>query len=623
MWSIYIISVCGCLRFAMAENAPSDRYLEHFYTLRDNMKQQQRSRLEQTLPCRRGSRKRSLRHGGGGDYCTCESDGTTQLQTLTRLLDRLGGTKYVRTSVQKDIHAGMVAAVLHRLFMNESETAMRAAMSTYMIEASKPQFMVLAGRRVGKTIATSLFVAAYLLSVPGCKICVFSTGKRASNLFLQEVKSMLSVEQVFVDLIATDNSEHLELNVNGDLRKISSFPGNARTLRGVGGDLLILEEAAHIKSDVFYEVIVPLMGLKHTSVLAISTPGTSDNWYSGLLERRNSRNELIFSCYTARATCIRCRLAGLDHTCDHVPAEIAPWKSKGKREVTDALYADNHALALRELSGIIADDVNAAYSRLLVEANFNRPRYRQPDATVNRPPVIFVAIDPCGGGASQFAMASVFLLQRKRLNSALSGFEFVLCGLENQVARGHADVSRIVLSHIRALRCMFPFPGTEICVGVESNLGMEASNIAHMLRHESGLVCMSETRSRDGVYGPGFTTTNARKVHYYEILQTALVRNTFHLSDSIVSTDACVCTNTLKEQMLAYKRIVSTPATAFSIERQTFSGKVDGTGRMAPERLCDDLLLATQMALFISLLVIDGKSVSRPPGSYSCMFLYD
>tara|TARA_Y100000592_G_scaffold68990_1_gene107241 strand:- start:926 stop:1093 length:168 start_codon:yes stop_codon:yes gene_type:complete len=42
--------------------------------------------------------------------------------------------------------------------------------------------------------------------------------------------------------------------VGTDVRKISSYPAAVHTLRGVGGDLLILEEAAFIDMELFLQV---------------------------------------------------------------------------------------------------------------------------------------------------------------------------------------------------------------------------------------------------------------------------------------------------------------------------------------------------------------------------------
>lgn len=43
-------------------------------------------------------------------------------------------------------------------------------------------------------------------------------------------------------------------------------------LRGTGGDLVILEEAAFIATEVWTEVVIPLLEVKNTALIAISTP---------------------------------------------------------------------------------------------------------------------------------------------------------------------------------------------------------------------------------------------------------------------------------------------------------------------------------------------------------------
>jgi hypothetical protein len=52
----------------------------------------------------------------------------------------------------------------------------------------------------------------------------------------------------------------------------------AGTTKGTGGDILILEEAAYVDSDFFYETVAPLLLVGVTSLICISTL-TSDIKY--------------------------------------------------------------------------------------------------------------------------------------------------------------------------------------------------------------------------------------------------------------------------------------------------------------------------------------------------------
>ena len=54
-------------------------------------------------------------------------------------------------------------------------------------------------------------------------------------------------------------------------------------LRGSTADIIVLEEAAFMKEDIFLQIVSPLMGVDNTAVLAISTPDDEFGYYSELL----------------------------------------------------------------------------------------------------------------------------------------------------------------------------------------------------------------------------------------------------------------------------------------------------------------------------------------------------
>lgn len=56
-----------------------------------------------------------------------------------------------------------------------------------------------------------------------------------------------------------------------DLRKIASYPSHAKTLRGVGGDVLYLEEAAFLDmAGKFYSVLASILRSKFHKLTLIS-----------------------------------------------------------------------------------------------------------------------------------------------------------------------------------------------------------------------------------------------------------------------------------------------------------------------------------------------------------------
>lgn len=63
----------------------------------------------------------------------------------------------------------------------------------------------------------------------------------------------------------------------------------------MGGDLLILEEAAYIDGRLFSKVIVPLLLMRYVCVFAISSPSEESNYLNFLKAVRSKKTgELIF-----------------------------------------------------------------------------------------------------------------------------------------------------------------------------------------------------------------------------------------------------------------------------------------------------------------------------------------
>ena len=89
------------------------------------------------------------------------------------------------------------------------------------------------------------------------------------------------------------------------------------------------EEAAFIAPEVWTEVVIPLIEVKNTALVAISTPLDSSNFYSTLVTMKDERGEPIFHVLEARAACEKC-IQTLDDPskCPHVNLERPQWKSK-------------------------------------------------------------------------------------------------------------------------------------------------------------------------------------------------------------------------------------------------------------------------------------------------------
>ena len=139
----------------------------------------------------------------------------------------------------------------------------------------RQQVLCMTPRRFGKTTAVSMYVAAVAWHVPS-EQAIFSTGRRASSKLLEQVLGLLRKLPGADDRIVKANQEMIWIShPGGKLAKISSYPSCAKTLRGVGGHIIYMEEAAFMDLAVFYEVIVPLLEVRLNGFFVLLT-GCSD-----------------------------------------------------------------------------------------------------------------------------------------------------------------------------------------------------------------------------------------------------------------------------------------------------------------------------------------------------------
>ena len=201
--------------------------------------------------------------------------GTDRLHALRDVLEN--GYLWTRSNTQRRFHEAFLNACVRYLYSHDSVPPdYRAIMDENKWTDIRQQCLCMTPRRFGKTVAVGMFVGAMALVVPGCEQAIFSTGRRASGKLLELVTQLVSQVPGGSERIVKSNQETVWItHPTGEVAKINSYPSCAKTLRGVGGDVVYMEEASFMDLAVFYEVIVPLLEADKTALICISTPQVS------------------------------------------------------------------------------------------------------------------------------------------------------------------------------------------------------------------------------------------------------------------------------------------------------------------------------------------------------------
>ena len=177
-------------------------------------------------------------------------------------------------------------------------------------------------------------------------------------------------------------------------------------LRGTGGDLIVLEEAAFISTDVWTEVVLPVMQLGSTGVVGISTPLDAGNFFSHVINCKDAQGNYVFETLRLSAACVQCTETLEDPSqCPHTKLERPQWQSDAQVEKVKALYGGNDKLMRQELMAIISTDDAGAFNKRFITHLFTRDRQHVPPEGFN----VFIGIDPNAAGASKYSIVSAMV----------------------------------------------------------------------------------------------------------------------------------------------------------------------------------------------------------------------
>lgn len=183
----------------------------------------------------------------------------------------------------------------------------------------------------------------------------------------------------------------------------------SQTLKGQGGDVIICEEAAAMDTEVFYEVVCPLLQMDAACLICISTVRGGQNFFSALMQMRNARGEPVFECITMKLVCDRPECVATPESCKHSNNKIPKWQSVRAHKRVKALMAREMGKFRQETLGVETEEHNPAFCSADVQRLFDaRNFYQRPlmDRSVVRH--CFVGIDPNANGPSDQSMALLF-----------------------------------------------------------------------------------------------------------------------------------------------------------------------------------------------------------------------
>lgn len=155
--------------------------------------------------------------------------------------------------------------------------------------------------------------------------------------------------------------------------------------------------------ELFEVVCVPLMGVRYTVTLGISTPDDENNYYSTLFNIKLANGQPLFKVIPVGLSCDACREAGRAEHCPHRANIMPMWKSEEGQELQKQLLSSGDFR--RESQGEIVATKEYAFVSEHVERLFKQKRVDIRGSSTNG--MIFLAVDPSGGSTKKSELAMV------------------------------------------------------------------------------------------------------------------------------------------------------------------------------------------------------------------------
>jgi len=189
-------------------------------------------------------------------------------------------------------------------------------------------------------------------------------------------------------------------------------------LRGTNANLICVDEAAYIPLEMFYEVIVPLIGMEDAVLVMISTPVDSFNFFTKLMNMRDpDTGDPLFLLVDMELSCARCKKRD-PLKCTHRLKLLPPWKSEDKNKIMKVIMQDQLTILVRENMGIVTDEGNSLIPSNAIDRWLDAPRFVPEKFTTA--PILVLTVDPNGGGAgtgSEMAICTVAIMYGSRVVS--------------------------------------------------------------------------------------------------------------------------------------------------------------------------------------------------------------
>jgi len=377
-----------------------------------------------------------------------------------------------RSRDQQEIHHKAMGALIPVVFRGpKMKLRHHEIMDKYGVVEINQALLITMGRRFGKTISMIMITIAILRNIPHVKMVVIASSSIAARAYMNQVKEYFGKFFGTVSFLKENEDELYHKFNESDIRKLevkSSMSGD--NLRGLGGDVIMIEEIAFVHPKALNVVIPPIYSVDHTALIALSTLSpNSENTFNLMVESG------LFMVHRVMMVCKSCLEKGIMVMCEHEKDKYPAWLSDGSKQeqIKKIMGGKSEAYEIENL-GIppgLKDSEKKVFSPHLVMQFLSAPRV----PLVRRAWYVFVVVDPVAGSYHKETRGSDFVIL------SIAYPNRVLLGIDALDVNVRQDYEETLISHLRRVRELPHCEKAKFIVDAETGSGTDAGTIQEIV----------------------------------------------------------------------------------------------------------------------------------------------
>ena len=290
-------------------------------------------------------------------------------------------------------------------------------------------------RQFGKSTTVSAAAAALLAIGRGLNVVVVANGQDIASKLMQQIMSNYALMRdpkriIFQNrkmsfVVRADvplSMSRQEIIRKGLFNTVRACSGNAKTQRGINADIIILDEAAYIPKDMIQDVIGPLVKVRNTVLVALSTFANNDpdNWFTQIMRRDDPQIKRLAKRQMLELRCEACKQRNFT-SCDHKRHLLPAWHDSDNTEMAQLIIPNDKKFATEVLGSWSDSTTGALFHHQHVERIFARNPFNI--GALPTPSLCLTFFDPKGNSERQSFFAVLTLILTEQNGILLVGFD--------------------------------------------------------------------------------------------------------------------------------------------------------------------------------------------------------